>query len=145
MLTYAHVRSRMLTYAHVCSFLQVYDGRAVAKGRMCADVCWRMLTHAGVCSYIQVYDGRAVAKGSTQRAHNEAKTAHQPGSRSVCIRLHTSAYVSIRQHTSAYVSIRQHTNQQGSKSPTASVSACVAYVLKQAVTCRGGATLPAHY
>jgi hypothetical protein len=28
----------------------------------------------------------------------------------VCIRQHTSAYVSIRQHTSAYVSIRQHTS-----------------------------------
>jgi hypothetical protein len=30
--------------------------------------------------------------------------------RCLCIRQHTSAYVSIRQHTSAYVSIRQHTS-----------------------------------
>jgi len=34
---------------------------------------------------IKVYDGRAVAKGSTQRAHNEAKTAHQPGSGTTCV------------------------------------------------------------
>jgi WD40 repeat protein len=34
---------------------------------------------------IKIYDGRAVAKGSTQRAHNEAKTAHQPGTNTTSV------------------------------------------------------------
>ena len=45
-------------------------------------------------------------------------------SRRLCIRQHTSAYVSIRQRTSAYVSIRQHTSAYVSirQHPSASVS-----------------------
>eukprot|EP00802_Teleaulax_amphioxeia_P011950 Tamp_11988.p1 GENE.Tamp_11988~~Tamp_11988.p1 ORF type:complete len:524 (+),score=119.84 Tamp_11988:179-1750(+) len=34
---------------------------------------------------IKIYDGRAVAKGSTQRAHNEAKTAHEPGTNTTSV------------------------------------------------------------
>jgi hypothetical protein len=56
----------------------------------------------------------------------------------LCIRQHTSAYVSIRQHTSAYVSIRQHTSAYGSGSECSlvsyaarSVSICTVVPVKQ--------------
>jgi WD40 repeat protein len=34
---------------------------------------------------IKIYNGRAVAKVSTQRAHNELKTAHQPGTNTTSV------------------------------------------------------------
>ena len=34
---------------------------------------------------IKLFDGKAVARGSTQRAHGEAKTAHQPGTEVTCV------------------------------------------------------------
>ncbi|KAJ1490376.1 WD40-repeat-containing domain protein [Baffinella frigidus] len=38
---------------------------------------------------IKLYDGRAVAKGSTQRAHQEQKTAHQVGTETTCVTVST--------------------------------------------------------
>jgi hypothetical protein len=89
-LTYAHVCERMLTYAHVCSRILTY-----------AHVSSRMLTYAHVwrAAFLQGLEALRAGQGAGALQARPAQIRDVLQVRQMCIRQHTSAYVSIRQHT----------------------------------------------